>query len=134
MRIHGTIEREGRWHAVAIPALGVYTQGRTHVDALRMAKDAVELTVDRSGVRVIAEDAPGGLTVRTDPPAAIVGLLLRRRRQEAGLSLPEVARRLGQRSPNAYARYEQGGSMPTIEKLDKLLTALDPHRGLVLSV
>ncbi|MHB1847073.1 MAG: helix-turn-helix domain-containing protein, partial [Deltaproteobacteria bacterium] len=45
-------------------------------------------------------------------------------REAHGLSLAEVSRRLGQRSRNAYARYEQGLSVPTIDKLEKLLSAV----------
>jgi hypothetical protein len=134
MRIHGTIEREGKWWAAAVPSLGVFTQGRSRVDAYAMVQDAVETLLDRGDVGVRVEPAVDGLTVETDPPAALVGFLLRCRREAAGLTLSEVAHRLGQSSQNAYARYEQGRAMPGIEQLDRLLLALDPQRGLVVSV
>ena len=51
----------------------------------------------------------------------LVSLLLRRQRERSGLSLADAAARLGARSRNAYARYERGTSLPTIEKLDALL-------------
>jgi Helix-turn-helix. len=38
---------------------------------------------------------------------------------------------LGQRSKNAYARYEQGRAMPTVEKLERLLEAVAPDRKIV---
>ncbi len=55
--------------------------------------------------------------------AAMVALLLRRRRQASGVSLSEVASRLGVTSRHAYARYERGDAVPTVEKLDALLKA-----------
>jgi len=45
-----------------------------------------------------------------------------------------VARRLGQKSPNAYARYEQGRSVPTVEKLNELMRAIDPGIEPILKV
>ena len=47
--------------------------------------------------------------------------------------LADVAERLGAKSRNAYARYEQGESVPTADKLMELLVALDPGRDFVLS-
>ena len=47
-------------------------------------------------------------------------------REARHLTLMEVARRLHSKSPNAYARYEQGKSVPTVEKLNQLLKAIDP--------
>jgi predicted RNase H-like HicB family nuclease len=136
MRIHGTIEREGKWWAVAVASLGVFTQGRTRAEAFAMAQDAVKILLDRPDVKVRVEEANDGdgLTVQTNPSALLVGFMLRCRREAAGLTLVEAAKRLGQSSVNAYARYEQGRAMPTIEQLDRLLLALDRHRGLVLSV
>jgi transcriptional regulator with XRE-family HTH domain len=52
--------------------------------------------------------------------------MLKRQREAHSLTLVEVARRLGRKSPNAYARYEQGKSLPTLEKLNKLIKAIDP--------
>jgi transcriptional regulator with XRE-family HTH domain len=62
----------------------------------------------------------------------MIRLLLQRQRQKSGLSLAEVAHRLGAKSRNAYARYEQGVSVPTIEKLDELLRAIAPDREIVV--
>jgi len=64
--------------------------------------------------------------------AAMIALLLRRRRQAAGASLSEIASRLGVASRNAYARYERGDAVPTVEKLDELLKATAPGGELVL--
>jgi transcriptional regulator with XRE-family HTH domain len=60
----------------------------------------------------------------------MVCLLLQRQRQINGLSL--AAARLGAKSRNAYTRYERGSSVPTVEKLDKLLQAVSGGRDFVL--
>jgi hypothetical protein len=61
----------------------------------------------------------------------LLALLLRRQREHQGLTLAEAAARLGQRSKNAYARYEQGKAMPTVEKLEELLRAITPGQRIV---
>jgi transcriptional regulator with XRE-family HTH domain len=61
----------------------------------------------------------------------LVALLLRRQREKRGISLAEAAKRLEQKSRNAYARYEQGQTVPTVEKLEKLLKAIAPDQELV---
>jgi len=61
-----------------------------------------------------------------------IALLLRRRRQAIGASLSEIASRLGVGSRNAYARYERGDAVPSVEKLDELLKATEPGGELVL--
>ena len=40
------------------------------------------------------------------------------------IALAEVAKRLGLKSRNAYARYEQGRSVPTIGKVSEFMSAL----------
>jgi len=58
---------------------------------------------------------------------------LQRKREISGLSLSQVATRLGFSSRNSYARYEKGQSMPTIEKLSELLKAVDPDVDIVIN-
>ncbi len=48
------------------------------------------------------------------------------------VSLSEVADRLGATSINAYARYEQGRSIPTVQKLSQLFAAVSTHRDFVV--
>ena len=64
----------------------------------------------------------------------LISLLLRRQRQKSGLSLAAVAERLGAKSRNAYARYEQGTTAPTVEKLAELLQAIAPDREILLDL
>ncbi len=51
----------------------------------------------------------------------------------SGLTLAEVTRRLGAKSINTYARYEQGRSVPTVTRLSQLLSAAASKMDFVLS-
>jgi transcriptional regulator with XRE-family HTH domain len=64
----------------------------------------------------------------------MIALMLKRQREAHRLTLLEVARHLGQKSPNAYARYEQRKSLPTMDKLNRLLKAIDPAFEPILRV
>lgn len=81
----------------------------------------------------IHERGPRRFEIGSDDAGVMIGLLLRRQRHKSGLSLAEVAERLGARSRNAYARYEQGVSVPTIDKLDALLRAVAPDTEILLT-
>jgi hypothetical protein len=118
---------------VEIPALDIMTQGRTRREALEMIADAIEGFVEKRGFEAVVHDGPDGrLEVGSADAAALTALLLRRRRQASGLTLAEVAARLGARSHNAYARYEQGRSVPTVEKLVELLAVVDSGHDVVI--
>ena len=114
--------------------LDAQTQGRGRADALAMIKELLELMVDRRGfeVEVHSRRGSGVLEISSNNDAALVAAGLRRLRRSAGLSLQEVADRLGQKSHNAYARYEQARAVPTITKLGELVRALNPELDLVL--
>jgi DNA-binding XRE family transcriptional regulator len=89
--------------------------------------DLVETMADKKGFHVDVFPGVGGaFEIGSDDAAALVAVMLRRQREKHGLSLADVAHRLGSRSKNAYARYEQGRSVPTVEKLFELLAAVAP--------
>jgi transcriptional regulator with XRE-family HTH domain len=72
--------------------------------------------------------------VGSNDDAVLLAFMLQRLRQREGLSVREVARRLGARSPNAYAQYETGRVAPSIDTLSRLLAALNPEFEPVLRV
>jgi DNA-binding XRE family transcriptional regulator len=133
VKLPGRISREGRLWMAEVPMLDALTQGRSEPEALRMLADLVETMADREGFRVdVSRGAGTSLEVASNDPATLVSVLLRRQREKHGLSLTEVARRLGARSKTAYARYEQGASVPTITKFFELLAAVVPDGRFVL--
>jgi hypothetical protein len=133
MRLAGHVFKVGRHWAVEIQLLHVVTQGRSKKEALEMIADAVEALVNKPGFEVSVFAGEGWhFEIGATDPAALTALLLRRERLNSGLSLAQVAARLGAKSVNAYARYEQGRATPTVQKLSQLFSAVAPGGDFVL--
>ena len=133
MRFVGRVFKAGKYWAIEIPILDVATQGRTKKEAYEMIADAVESLINKKGFKVRVYATKGrAFEIGASDKGALTALLLRRMRQRAGLSLEEVAARLGSRSPNSYARYEQGRSVPSVEKFAELFSAVAPNREYVI--
>jgi Helix-turn-helix domain len=132
MRFPGRIKKVGKFWLVEVPAFDAITQGRTKREALAMAEDLIETMAGVRGFRSVAYPT-GGETfeIGANRTGVLLALLLRRQRERRGLTLAEAAERLGQRSRNAYARYEQGRAMPTVEKVEQLLKAIAPDQRIV---
>jgi DNA-binding XRE family transcriptional regulator len=130
MTLEAIMTKSGRWWAIEVPALQGYTQARTRAEALRMAAALVDDLAGRP-LGTSAQFEGSRILIRAEDRAGLVALVLRQKRSRAGLTLHEMAARLGSRSPNTYARYEQGKSVPSVATLDKLLQAVD-GRGLVI--
>jgi helix-turn-helix protein len=132
MRFEGKLTRDGRWWLAEVPLFDAITQGRTRKEALAMIADWFESIIDRDGFTAEVHSTGNRFEIGGSDTAAMIALLLRRRRQAIGASLSEIASRLGIASRNAYARYERGDAVPTVEKLDELLKATEPGGELVL--
>ena len=133
MRFAGRVFKVGRYWAIEVPILGVATQGRSKREAFEMIADAIETLLNQKGFKISV--FPGGgeyFEVGASDQAALTALLLRRERLKSGLSLAQVAERLGSKSVNAYARYEQGRATPTILKFSQLFAAVAPNGDFVL--
>ncbi len=138
MRFEGRVwkDKGSKYWLVEVPILDAMTQGTSRADALAMIKEYLELDVDRSDFKVTVHSIRGSAVfeVSSNDNAALIAQGFKRHRRSAGLSLSQVAERLGQKSLNAYARYEQGKSVPTIKKLNELILALYPKSDLVLGI
>lgn len=135
MWIEGTLEKDGRYWAVSIPALEAHTQGRTKKEAYFMAKDMLEGLAEAYGFDLDITVIPGaGDTFRAGAvdTKTFTAFILRRWRQAHSLTLQEAAKRLGSTSLNTYARYEQGRSEPTISMMQRLIQAISPGEPLRL--
>ena len=133
MRFAGRVYKDGKFWLAEVPVLDAMTQGYSKKEAHAMVADMIQCLIDRPGISVRVHPGKNGqFEVSSADTRAMVSLLLRRQRQRSGLSLAEVAERLGAKSRNAYARYEQGKSAPTVEKLSELLRAVSPGSELVL--
>jgi predicted transcriptional regulator len=133
MRLSGRVFKVDKSWAIEVPILGVVTQGYTKKEAYEMIADAIESLVNKKGFKVEVYSGKGDYFELGSPDlSTLTAFLLRRQRMKHGLTLVEVANRLGAKSHNTYARYEQGKSIPTIEKFNKLLSALSPDNDFVL--
>ena len=133
MKLEGRIWQDKKTCLIEIEDLHIVTEGRSRVNALRMIEDAVESLVFVNGFKAIATaDSHGIVSLKSNDTNQLTALLLRRQRESRGMSLATVAKRLGQSSPNAYGRYEQGTSTPSIKKLDELLHALSDDNDFTL--
>lgn len=132
MRFEGSVQKDGRFWLVDIPAFDALTQGRTKREALAMAKDLIETMAGTRGFEVtVYPGSREGFEIDANDVGILIALLLRRQRERQGLTLAQAAERLGQRSRNAYARYEQGKAVPTVVKLEQLLKAIAPDQTIV---
>lgn len=132
MRFTGKIYKDGKFWLAEIPMLDLMTQGRTKKETYEMVADMLETMVNKEEFEVKVFKGKDTFEIGATKPKLLISLLLRRKRESSGLSLGQVAQRLGMSSPNAYARYEQGKSSPTIEKLNQLLAAVSPETDIVI--
>jgi DNA-binding XRE family transcriptional regulator len=133
MRFSGRVYKDGNFWLAEVPILEAMTQGRTRKEAFAMVEDLLETLANRPGFSVkVHPGTHGDFEVSATDTRGMISLLLRRQRERSGLSLAEAAERLGAKSRNAYARYERGRSVPTLEKLNELLQAVAPDQDFVL--
>ena len=133
MRFAGRVYKDGKFWLAEVPILDAMTQGRTRPEAFEMVADLLESLVDRPEFTVqVHPGEDDHFEVSSADMRPLISLLLRRQRERNGLSLADAAARLGAKSCNAYARYERGISLPTVEKFDALLRAVSPDRDFVL--
>jgi DNA-binding XRE family transcriptional regulator len=133
MRFQGRIYKDGNHWLAEVAVFDAMTQGRTRKEALEMIADWFTELVDQPGFCVRVDNVrQTEFEISSDNMRAMISLLLRRQRLKSGLTLAQAAERLGVRSRNAYARYEQGASVPSVEKLDELLRAVAPDRDIVV--
>ena len=134
MRFSGKVYKDGKFWLAEIPILDVMTQGYTKEEAFEMVLDMVKAMVNREGFKVeIFKGKNGAFEVASSDSRHMISLLLQRKRQLSGLSLSQVADRLGFSSRNSYARYERGQTVPTLGKLGELLHAVNPDADIVIN-
>jgi predicted transcriptional regulator len=133
MRFSGKIYKNGKFWLAEIPILDLMTQGRTKKEAYEMVADMLETMVNKEGFKIDVYKKKNDIfEVGSLESKHLVSLLLQRKRELSGLSLSQVANRLGVSSSNTYARYERGRSVPSIEKLNDLLHAVCPNSDIVI--
>lgn len=133
MRFSGRVYKDGKFWLAEIPILDLMTQGKTKKEVYDMVADMLETLINKEGFKVnVFKGNNNTFEVGSLQSKHLVSLLLQRKREISGLSLSQVANRLGMSSRNTYARYEQGKSVPSVEKLNDLLNAVSPNTDIVI--
>ena len=133
MRFSGKIYKDGKFWLAEIPILDLMTQGRTKREAYEMVADMLDTMVNQKDFEItVFKGKKDAFEVGSSDAKYFVRLLLQRKRELSGLSLSQVASRLGMSSRNTYARYEQGKSVPSVAKLNDLLRAVCPETDIVI--
>ena len=138
MMIPGTLTKvRGGWVA-ACHALGAYSEGKTRAEAAEMLANAVLCVVDRDDLEVTVTETGKidgttvGVSIDSKTPGVLVAYMLLVQRELAGLSLAEVARRVGDVNASACAAYEQGKREPSISTLQKIMAVVAPKLGFIV--
>jgi hypothetical protein len=137
MRFEGRVwkDKGSKYWLIEVSLLDVIIQGTSKENAYYMIADAIESLVNQKGFKINVRPLSSEFfTVGSSYESTMIALMLKRQREAHRLTLAEVAHRLGQKSPNAYARYERGKSLPTVEKLNQLMKAIDPEFEPILKV
>lgn len=142
MELEGKIFRDGRFWLVEIPSLDAMTQGRTRKEALSMAQNLVfemmhsyfENQLCKDFKVTVSDYKKDFIGITTNETKFLLALSLRRQREKSGSTVKDAAKRLGSKSPNAYAQYERGLTNISIDKFEHLLIAANPgeNRKLML--
>lgn len=137
VKFEGRVFKSGKIWSVEVPTLDVVTQGKSKKNAYFMIKDAVELLVDHTGFEVEVTPLSGDKFLlragRSEDDKYLVALLLKQQRAKYGLSLSQVAEKLGI-TKHAYAQYEQARSLPSLTKIEEFVYAMSKHAHLVVNV
>lgn len=136
VKFEGRVSREGKWWAVGVPALDVWTQGKSKAEAYAMIKEAVELSLDKPiEVEVLPMDDELFVLRAKDGKndKALVALMLKNHRANSKLSQEQLAKRL-RVEKGTYAQYEQARSLPSVDKIEQFISAMGGREHVVLNV
>ena len=134
MRFSGRVYKDDGFWLVEIPILDAMTQGHTKKEAFEMAVDMIKSMVNKKDFQIVLYKGKNGdFEIGSSDSRHLISLLLQRKRELSGLSLSQVAAKLGFSSRNSYARYERGQTVPTIGKLAELLKAVDSKSDIVIN-
>jgi hypothetical protein len=140
MEMEGKIWKDGKFWLVEIPALDAMTQGKTRKEALAMAEDLVfemaksYLEVGKDFIVTAIDYKKDRIGITANDTRLLLALSLRRQREQSGSTVREASKRLGSKSPNAYAQYERGRTSISVDKYEELLIAANPLRKLQLRI
>ena len=124
----GRLYKGKKFWLIEVPDLDLMTQGHTKEEAYFMLNDLLVTILDMPELKLdIARHRNNTFLLDTrdeESEKALIALMLQRQRIKAGLSLSQMAKLLGARSKNTYARYEHGTSVPSHLMLRRIFRAM----------
>ncbi|NRA68533.1 MAG: helix-turn-helix transcriptional regulator [Pseudobacteriovorax sp.] len=120
--IKAKITKEGDLWLISIPAIDAVTQAHTRDELFPMLEDYIKEASEIEGIEFDYRDnGAHDVDVFLSPEKKIIPWLLGEFRENADVTLEEAAKRLNVKGKNAYKRYQDGESVPSISKFSELL-------------
>lgn len=124
MNIQGkmTFDKATNLYAVALPLLGLWTQGKDLDEGLFMAEDGLKMLYPEISFSLQWTDKAKGIFFVSSTHKEIVAIILKEARLSSGLSLLEAAKKLGFSNQNSIYAYERGEREPSVTKFQEMLS------------
>jgi len=126
MVVSGKLWKEGNMWVIEIPLLSVVTQGTSKKDAYEMIVDALKSLINKRNCKIKVIEYGKSVFAIVAQDKILIPFILKRRRLISGLTQAQVTKRLGLKSVNSYAQYEQAAVTPTVAKMIVFLKAMEP--------
>jgi DNA-binding phage protein len=125
MILSGKIWKNGAYWLIECQALDALTQGLTKKEAMDMMVDWVQTAIDKPDYKLqITDTGKGRFQMKFDDPRPILGLMVDRAREAAGLTYAEVAKRVGIKSRSGIKTMASGKHDPQFSKISNVLSAI----------
>lgn len=124
MLLDTKIWKDGKWWIGEVVLLNGSTQGHTKKELFEMLEDYVKNMIDGPRASVSVITIKDEVFVEVRPSGVILPAILLRQRMKTGLSIREVAKKLGYANHNNYTAYESGKVQPSFEKFQELLRGI----------
>lgn len=133
MKLKGNYYKDGSWWLAEIPSIQYLEQGKTKSELFELVKSGIQLLMEDTPFKCTVEDqGEGEFILSSDNPRVMGCFIIKRLREAQGLSIREVAQKLGHKSHTEFARHESGKTAMTLETFNKYVQALSDKDIVIL--
>lgn len=124
MKLVGTVEKDGKFWFINVPALNLGTQSEKKSEALEYIVDAISML--EPGLECDAQWISGNsFQLTTKDTGRLRGMVLKRARVSRGFTQQKLATLMEQKNHSTIAAYESGARSLSTESLLKYLDKLN---------